>query len=245
MPILQLHNVSLRYETAGQRGNPALLLLHGAMETFEACWKKPLPALAERYFVIGLDMRGHGQSDNPAGALDTRQMADDAAGLLDALAVPRAHLCGFSAGASVSVYFGLRHPGRAQSLTLISNNAERDTIRRETNFWDPERQRREEGMWWHFLLKAHRLPPEVLLGWWADEDKLRPDFSPDDLRRLDMPALVMAGDRDPIVPLEQSLALYRRLPQGRLCVFPGAGHGIHRHNTPLFTAVLLDFLGKM
>lgn len=242
MPIAALPGVNLRYEVSGPPDAPPLVLLHGAMETFEACWKKPLPALAERYRAIGLDLRGHGQSDNPAGAFDARQMADDVAALLDLLGAPSAHVCGFSAGATVALFCALRHPGRARSLTLISNNVARDTIRASTRFWDPERQRREEGVWWQFLLKAHRLPPERMLAWWAAEDAVRPDFRPQDLATLSMPALVMAGDRDPIVPLEEALKLYRWLPNARLCVFPATGHGLHRHNTPMFVDLALNFL---
>ena len=242
MPILTTPTAALRYETSGDPDHPPLVLLHGAMETFEACWKKPLPALAERHFVIGLDMRGHGESSNALDGLDTRQMADDVAALLDALGLAQAHVAGFSAGASVALYFALRHPGRARSLTLISNNVSRDTIRRETNFWDPERQRREEGLWWHFLLKVHRLPPERMLAWWAAEDAIRPDLGPTELRALTMPALVMGGDRDPIVPLEETLNLYRWLPNAQLCVIPGAGHGIHRHRLAMFLDAVQLFL---
>lgn len=242
MPIAALPGVHLRYEVAGPPDATPLVLLHGAMETFEACWKKPLPALAESHRVIGLDLRGHGQSDNPAGGFDGREMADDVAALLAALDVPSAHVCGFSAGATVALFCALRHPSRTRSLTLISNNVERDTVRASTRFWDPDRQRREEGVWWHFLLNAHRLPPERMLAWWAAEDAVRPDFHAEDLAGLSMPSLVMAGDRDPIVPLEDTLKLYRWLPNARLCVFPRTGHGLHRHNTPMFVDVVKAFL---
>jgi len=246
MPFAALPDVTLRFERhgAGSGGTP-LVLLHGAMETFEACWKKPLPGLAERRPVIGVDLRGHGQSDNPAGVFDGRQMADDIAALLDTLGEARADVCGFSAGAAIALHLALRHPERVRALIVISNNVTRDVVRAATNFWDPERQRREEGVWWQFLLKVHRDAPEHMLRAWAAEDAVRPDFSQQELAALRMPALVMAGDRDPIVPIEESVRLYQWLPNARLAVFPGTGHGLHRHNTPRFVEMANAFLDRV
>jgi pimeloyl-ACP methyl ester carboxylesterase len=125
---------------------------------------------------------------------------------------------------------------------LVSNTFEQDNIRVDGNFWDAERMKREEPQQWNLLNEMHELPPEMLLRWWAEEDALRPDFERADLALIDVPTLVMAGDRDPIVPLQQTMDLYTSLPDAHLCILPGVGHGIPRRRPKAFNQIVLDFL---
>jgi pimeloyl-ACP methyl ester carboxylesterase len=241
MPVARLSSTELHYTQLGNPNAPPLVLLHGAMENFEACWKRVAPHLESRYHIIGVDMRGHGRSTNAADQLDLRQMADDVADLLDLLRIESAHVCGFSGGASVALFFGYRHLARAHSLTLISNNYTLDQTRGASNFWDAERMKNEEPLWWKFLHTTHVIDPRVLLNWWRVEDRIRPNFTHEQLAQITCPVLVMGGDRDPIVPLSQTISLYQHLPNAQLCVMPGIGHGVHRHRTVVFIESLIHF----
>lgn len=78
------------------------------------------------------------------------------------------------------------------------------------NFWSLERVKREDPAWWTAMVEIHEQPVEKLLQWWADEDAERPNFSPADLAHVRVPTLVMGGDRDPIIPLQQSVVYMRR-----------------------------------
>lgn len=245
MPIAHLGAVALAYEDLGPRDAPPLVLLHGATETFRVSWKRLIDPLARRHRVIGADLRGHGGSDNPAGALDLRQMADDIAALLDHLSVPTAHVAGFSGGGSTALFFGLRHASRARSLTLISNNFERDEARQARDFWSPEAIRRRDALWLKGMAAWHTVDPETLLGWWEAEDRLRPDFTPAALAALQMPVLVVGGDRDPVVPLAQSVKLYQALPDGRLAILPGVGHGAPHRAPGLLEAIMTAFVAEV
>ncbi|MEO8083434.1 MAG: alpha/beta fold hydrolase [Ardenticatenales bacterium] len=237
MPILSLSTLDLYYEVHGPADAPPLVLLHGATETFEVSWKRLAGPLAKRYRVIGVDLRGHGKSTNPAGALDLRRMADDIVDLLDALGVADAHVCGFSGGASTTLFFGARHGDRARSLVLISNNFERDEARMARGFWSKEAIERRDALWIKGMERWHAVPPETLLEWWAAEDRVRPAFTAQELGALHMPVLVVGGDRDPVVPLDQTVRLYQALPNGQLAILPGVGHG-----APHRAAVWLEML---
>lgn len=242
MPIAQLPSVDLGFEDLGPSDAAPLVLLHGATETFRVSWKRLIEPLARRYRVIGVDLRGHGRSSNPAGALDLRQMADDIAALLHHLEVPTAHVAGFSGGGSTALFFGVRHAARARSLVLISNNFERDEARRGRDFWSPDAIRARDALWLKGMAAWHRVPPETLLGWWEAEDRLRPAFTADELAALQLPVLVVGGDRDPIVPLDQSVRLFRALPQGRLAILPGVGHGAPHRAPELLEQLLSAFV---
>lgn len=241
MTLVDLPGVTLAVAQSGPEDAPPIVLLHGATETFEVSWRRQVPALARHHRVIGPDLRGHGRSSNPADRLDLRQMADDIADLLDHLGLATAHVVGFSGGASVALFLAVRAPERLRSVTLISNNVRRDRARAAAGFWDPERMAVRDPHWLEAMAKWHRVPPATLLGWWAAEDPLRPAFEAHDLATIDVPALVVAGDRDPVVPLDESLFLYRSLPDARLCVLPNVGHGAPHRGAALLNLTLLDF----
>ena len=246
MPIAPLPQVELYYETYGPLDAPPLLLIHGALETFAAGWDRQWPLFSQKYRVIGPDLRGHGRSNNPAQRLDLRQIADDMYNLLAYLGYKTAHVCSFSGGASVAMFLAVQHLACLRSLTLASNNYELDQIRTgPARFWDPERIARAEPRWWATLQHLHQTDVNLLLRWWAEEDALRPNFTANDLKPMRAPTLIMAGDRDEIVPLQQSVKLFEILPDARLCVLPGVGHGLPRRRPELFNQIVLDFIDEI
>lgn len=81
--------------------------------------------LARRYRVIALENRGSGRGDKPGGAESIDPMAEDAAGLLGALGITRAHILGTSMGGRIAVALALRHPERVASLILVTTAVKR------------------------------------------------------------------------------------------------------------------------
>lgn len=104
-------------EEAGQ--GPAVLLIGGLGDTVES-WQFQLDGLADRYRLIAFDNRGAGRTAMPEGHVSVEMMADDAAGVLQALGVPSAHVAGFSGGSIIAQELALRHPGLVRSLVLQS-----------------------------------------------------------------------------------------------------------------------------
>ena len=244
MPIVRPRGFDFNYTELGSPDSRPIVLLHGATETFDSGWRNVAPRLRDRFRVIGPDLRGHGKSDNPEDRLDLRSMADDVAALLDVLQLESAHICGFSGGASTGLFFGLRHPTRTRTLTLISNNARRDEARSNSAFWSPERLAGDDPLWLEAMNRSHSVPPQRILGWWAEEDRFRPDFTAEELSTIEAPTLIVAGDRDPIIPLEQSVFLYSSLRDARFCVVPGVGHGATHRAAPLIERVIMQFVDE-
>jgi len=116
MPRIQVGEVNLNYDIAG-KGEPLLMIM--GLGASSAAWDPELIAeLARTFRVITFDNRGTGQSDKPDAPYSIEMFADDAAGLLTKLDVPRAHIFGVSMGGMITQEFGLRpqrEPRRSRS----------------------------------------------------------------------------------------------------------------------------------
>lgn len=236
--------LTIAWEEGGARDGPPLLLLHNACSTFRATWGRVVEPLRARFYLIGPDLRGHGESTSPTGRLDLREMADDMALLLDRLGIPAVHVMAFSGGASTALYLAARHPARVRSMVLIgSHYTVRNLRTRGDGFWDPERIRREEPAWWAAMMRWHGSEERVrmLLRGWQEEDHHRPDFRPEDLQGIRVPTLLLIGENDPITPIEQTVEMARWMPQAQLVIFPKAGHDILRERPEAFLETVHGF----
>jgi len=115
MSTVRAGDIDVYYEQHGS-GDPLLLIMGLAADS--TAWLFQVPELARHYRTIAFDNRGVGRSAKPAGPYTIHQMADDAAGLLDALDVRRAHVVGVSMGGMIAQELALRHPERVRGLVL-------------------------------------------------------------------------------------------------------------------------------
>jgi 3-oxoadipate enol-lactonase len=111
----------LYFEIHG-RGTPLVLIMGIGYDS--SLWKlHQVPALSEKFEVIIFDNRDVGRSSKAAGAYTIADMADDLAGLLDALGIARAHVLGLSLGSMIAQEFALRHSGHVDRLVLMAPDA--------------------------------------------------------------------------------------------------------------------------
>jgi 3-oxoadipate enol-lactonase len=116
MPKLAVTDINVHYDVDGS-GEPLLMIM--GLGASSAAWDPELvQELAKSFRTITFDNRGTGQSDKPDKPYSIEMFADDAAGVLDGLKIPRAHIFGVSMGGMIAQEFALRHPSRTGSLTL-------------------------------------------------------------------------------------------------------------------------------
>ena len=242
MPYVQHDGATIYWEERGS-GAP-LLLIMGLGVTLEG-WGRIGPVLAERYRTILFDNRGTGRSSVPPGPYPIETMAADAAAVLDAADIRRAHVFGISMGGMIAQELTLASPDRVASLILgCTAPGGRDAVPagREVAAMLGARQSmtREQAMWAMApYIYAAATPRERI-----EEDfarRLSAPVSADGyfaqlagirawggtlprLASVGTPTLVIHGDSDQLVPPENGRIIARAIPGARLVLIPGASH---------------------
>src|ERR671924_527698 len=101
MPQVEIDGLTINYDVQGE-GEPLLLIPYTSAD--HACYAFQLPAYAEHFSCIALDLPGSGESDKPAGPYSTEGYADQAAAFLGAIGIEQAHVAGVSLGAAVGIH---------------------------------------------------------------------------------------------------------------------------------------------
>jgi pimeloyl-ACP methyl ester carboxylesterase len=226
-----------------ERQEPMLLIM-GLGATHE-WWHRLRPVLAERFRTIVFDNRGAGRSDVPPGPYSIVDMADDAAAVFDAAGVSSAHIVGMSMGGYIAQELALRYPARVRSLVLgCTSCGGRDAVPADAEVRAALTARnamsREEAMW---LMAPYTFdastPREVIAGEFArrlETTMTNEGFFaqlqairewPGALSRLHgiaVPALVIHGETDRLVPPQNAAILARAIPGAELVMLPHASH---------------------
>jgi pimeloyl-ACP methyl ester carboxylesterase len=246
MPSVRANGLDIAYEVRG--AGPPLILLHGATSLGAEDYAAQLPLMSKAFLVHLPDARGHGRTRWDAGqGFRYDWLVDDLVGFVDALQLDSFHLLGFSMGAMTALQFGARHPERLRTLVVVGITTQREpraSVGR--HLMDPTRILGKEPAFAATLSRRHdagqgegawqRLLPAI-----AADIAVQPLLTPAELHRIDCPAMVVCGDRDPFVPPEHAAALARQLPAGRLFVAPDCGHEVPARRPGLFNEAVSAF----
>jgi pimeloyl-ACP methyl ester carboxylesterase len=118
-PYFDSNGVKIHYVVQGKEDGEPVLLIHGFTADIPVQWTPVIKGLEKDYKVIALDCRGHGGSEKPHDPKKYGpEMVKDAIRLLDHLKIDRAHVVGYSMGATLTLQIATRHPERVRTATL-------------------------------------------------------------------------------------------------------------------------------
>jgi 3-oxoadipate enol-lactonase len=245
MTLVRAGDIELDYERGGS--GPPLLAIMGMSGT-SLHWGEPFLELLRRDFdVIVYDHRGVGASTHLDGPVTIAQMAEDAAGLLDALEIDSAHVLGISMGGMIAQELAIAHPERVRTLTLGctycggpgSEQGPPEVMQRLGEAMlsgDRARALRagweanvspavaaDEDSWTRFLAIAERRSVAVRVVMAQLQACMAHDTS-DRLSRLQMPTLVIHGTADEMLPVGNGRLIHSVIPGSRLEILDGVGH---------------------
>jgi pimeloyl-ACP methyl ester carboxylesterase len=267
MSTAKVGDINIYYEIRG-KGEP-LVLIYGYVG-HSGLWFRQIPILSKKYRVIAFDNRGVGRSDKPDISYTMAMMAGDIAGLLDIIGIDAAHIFGISMGGMIAQHFALNYPQKVISLVLgcttcggvhgiqpqpeslaalfdyehMKKIPPEEVVRQLMPFCysqefiekNPDIVDKRVAKQLEYPTPLHGMTrqAEAILG--HDTYELLPEIK--------LPTLVIAGDNDRLIPVENSRILASRIPKAELVIIKGAGHEFFIEDAEEANKIVLDFLGR-
>lgn len=260
--LISFDDVQINYEMEGPPGAPVVAFSH-SLAAATGMWDLQTRELRQTHRVLLLDTRGHGRSSAPVGPYSMEMLARDVVRTLDHLKIDRAHFVGLSMGGMIGQVLGIRYPDRLQKLVLC------DTTSRvppeAAPVWEERIHTAEtQGM--------EALAPDTLARWLSENFRREhPEITESilgmivdtpvagyagcsraisnfdvsgELSRIKAPTLVIVGENDPGMPMEEAERITSQIAGAEMAVMPGALHLSNIEAAELFNRELLKFLGR-
>jgi pimeloyl-ACP methyl ester carboxylesterase len=263
-----VHGLTLSGLEWGVTGRPALCLLHGG--SAHAHWFDAVaPAFADRYHVLSLDQRGHGESQWSATSdYATPDFVGDLLGVMAALDWQQMALVGHSMGGHNAMGFGAWHPDRLWGLVVVDSRPSMPADRLDRMHRRGHRGPRRHDSLEAALRSFRLLPPETI----ADPALLehiaragiverdgrflyrfdpacngarRPTDAWPLLERITAPTLLVRGEHSRVLPREMAREMTKRIPRVRTAEIPGTYHHLVLDAPGAFVSALDAFLGEV
>lgn len=257
---VQSNGIELYYEKSGN--GPVLILIEGLGASIYL-WEKQIPELSKHFTVIAYDNRGVGKSAKSPGPYSITMMADDLAGLMKALDIPKAHILGASMGGLIAEEFALRYPDMVNKLILCATTAGgKDHIPMSQEVLQLVLMTQGEP---HELLKkklalvytdSYLQNPKNLEH--LINLRLENPYDPDtyqaqamaaavfdrseEVKNIKAPTLILAASNDLLMPVENSYNLNEKIPNSKIKVQEGYGHQFFVENYEEFNRDVIFFL---
>jgi len=258
-----INGIQVNYELVGSPSAPVVMLSH-ALATNLTLWDPQMEALAQSFRVLRYDSLGHGNIDAPRGPYSLEQLAQQAAGLLDALGIQRVHFVGISMGGMIGQTLALMRPSALASLVLANSPSR----------IPPEAQ----PLWQERIKIAESVGMEPLveptIGRWFTPPfrtthsdivervrKMIRGTSPlgyaaccraiaalnltERLHTIAMPTAIIVGEEDPGTPLSVSRTIHEQIAGSELVIVPSAAHLSNMEQPEAFNQAMTSFLNRV
>jgi pimeloyl-ACP methyl ester carboxylesterase len=262
MPKVSVNGIELDYEIEGD-GAPVVLI--PGFATGRWIWFKQTVELSHDFRIISFDPRGVAASDKPEGPQTIGLLADDVAHLLDTIGIESAHIVGASFGGFVAQQFALKYPAMTRKLVLCctsfggpnhvvpapetlaalaSTKGLHSEERMRANLllaFTPEYVQTQIAEVDHMVhLRATNEVPEHI---YMSQLQAAMSFNTESrLAEIKSPALVLSGDADIIVPVQNSRNLAAKIPGAELQIIEGGSHTFFIEQAGTFNQIVKEFL---
>lgn len=228
--------VRIYYEEFGS--GPPLLLIHGLSGSGK-WWGQNVHFLAQHFHVYVVDLMGFGRSRRQPFVLSEASAA--IAAWINYMHLEKVTLMGHSMGGFISIDLAANHPEAIERLVLVDAAGLPMGRTHLATAFSLVRVVLEMpfGFWPILLADALRAGPRTL--WSAAHEILSTDVSTR-LNRIQIPTLIVWGERDWLVPLHIGEQFSQALPTANLMVVPNAGHNPMWDQAAIFNQIVVEFL---
>lgn len=246
----------------GPRDGLPVVFVHG-FPFSHRMWTPQLEALSGEFRCVAYDIRGLGTSEVGDGQYTMELFVDDLFGVMDALGIQRAVVCGLSMGGYIALRGIEREPDRYLALVLADTRSEADTDEGRIKRAEAIRTVKERGLHAYaydflelvFAPETFERDPEAVGRIRRIIESSEPEGvcgaqlamasrtdTTDSLREIQVPTLVLVGEVDRLTPPEAAEEMARRIPIAEMRTIPGAAHMSNLENPRAFNEALLGFL---
>lgn len=212
---IRVNNVDLYYETLGA-GAP-LIMLHGNRED-HTIFDRASALLKNHYTLYLIDSRCHGESEDTKD-LTYNLLSDDVIAFTETLNLYKPVLFGFSDGAIATLYAAAKRPDLFKSIIVCGANTYPKGLNRVTY----------RGLKIKTLFDRDKYDMLMLKG---------PNIKKEDLERISIPALVIAGEKD-VVKKNDTLFIARNIKNSKLMILDGEDHGSYIIHSDKIAKIIL------
>lgn len=254
--FVQVNGLKMYYEEHGQ-GYP-VILLHGGLGTGRS-WSLHIPHFSQHFRVIVPDNRGLGKTDNPLQKLSYKLGSEDTIAFANKLNLTKPFICGWSDGGQIALEIGVNFPDFAKAIVVggsvskisdfyvhglkeicingpgdvnISVLQEKlpDLVKNlgtlHSSVYGPD-------YWKKLLVQISHM--------WLNPS----EFLGEKIRKINIPCLLVVGDRDDVIPFGENIEMYRKIANSELCILPNTNHtDIYHSKSELFSSIVIDFIKR-
>ena len=257
---INANGLEINYRLDGPEDGPVVMFSNSLMSNY-TMWDGQMTTLTDKYRVLRYDQRGHGGSETTPGPYTIELLAEDAAALIEALAIEAVHFVGLSMGGFTAQMLATLYPEKLRAMCLC------DTACRmgPKLHWNERIYNSNSGgiealvagtleRW--FTPPFHEAGAEQLekvtemilgtgvAGYIGCAEAIRDMAICDNLKKISAPTLVLVGEGDPACPVEAAEVLHQGIAGSELVVIEQAAHLPNIEQRARFNEILVGFLDR-
>jgi valacyclovir hydrolase len=246
---IEIDGARIHTQTRGTPGGRSLVFLHGGLGTLDDF--DPLAGVFDDCHSVLVDSRGHGASTLGPEPLSYPRLAADVEAVIAAYDLDRPVIIGHSDGGITGVHVACRGQASLGGLVTIGSHADAPLPDIMRTIYEPLTAARWRARFGDGVALYERLNPEpdfdrlfaTTVAMWRNTQP--GNYPGPQAAGVRVPALIMAGDADHLVPRQETLALVRLIPGASLGLFPFGSHIVHQQQPSLVAPYSREFLGRL
>ena len=253
---VEINDIEMSYYTLGDKNKYPIIFLHGAL-VFTDYYNDLIEILSKEYYIIGIDIRGHGRTTIGTNTFSFKQISQDIIDLTNQLEIKEFNLVGHSLGGIILLHLSKNYPNKINkgvSIASLYNYNGIDFNNNKFKFFTENGFREEKGLYSNFILKVidksynkigeldkYNKTKAILS---ESESIIYPNLTTTDLNEIETPILVFIAEKDKLIRPSHTIQMSNELKNSNYKIVKNANHDrivINKKYIKLISTSTLEF----
>ena len=233
---VQINDIEISYYTLGDKNKYPLVFLHGAL-VFTDYYNDLIENLSKEYYIIGVDIRGHGRTTIGTNSFSFTQISKDIIDLTNRLEIKKFNMVGHSLGGIILLHLSKDYPmkiNKGVSIASLYNHNGIDFNNNKFKFFTEDGFKEEKGLYSNLILKIIDKSYDRI----GELDKYEktkailsesgsiifPDLTASDLNKIETPILVFVAEKDKLIRPSHTIQMSNELKNSKYKIIKNANH---------------------